>query len=269
MCELFAMSASTPQRVRYELDSFARQGGEASRNRDGWGIYFAEERDGHLFREAEPASDSELAAMVVRREIPCRHLVAHIRRATAGEPLLANTHPFGRVLHAHSCVFAHNGELTGIEKHPDVQTLLPERLGDTNSELAFLLLLARLKSCSFDDSTARFGVFTHFAAEMRELGSANFLFFDGAYLYVHADRRRFETPDGVTEPREPGLNIVSFGKNHEGHAWRTHGASIDAIDPPLILLASVPLAGDGWEPLRRGTTLLLKDGIIHSRHFND
>lgn len=31
------------------------------------------------------------------------------------------------------------------------------------------------------------------------LGSANFLFFDGERLFVHADRRRFETEEGVTD----------------------------------------------------------------------
>ena len=41
MCELFAMSASEPHTVRYELDLFAQEGGEKHRNRDGWGILFA------------------------------------------------------------------------------------------------------------------------------------------------------------------------------------------------------------------------------------
>jgi len=38
----------------------------------------------------------ELARMVVEREIPCRHLLAHVRRASRGHPELANTHPFTR-----------------------------------------------------------------------------------------------------------------------------------------------------------------------------
>ena len=38
MCELFAMSASVPHTVCYELDLFAAEGGEKHRNRDGWGI---------------------------------------------------------------------------------------------------------------------------------------------------------------------------------------------------------------------------------------
>ena len=113
MCELFAMSASTPHRVRYELDLFAQEGGEKHRNRDGWGILFAQDRDAYLFREPDPAASSALAKMVVDHDRPCRHLIAHVRRATAGKPELANPHPFDRVVDARRHAFAHNGELAG------------------------------------------------------------------------------------------------------------------------------------------------------------
>ena len=97
MCELFAMSASRPTVVEYTLDRFAAEGGERHRNRDGWGIMFAENRDAHVFREAEPAANSALTRMVIERDIACRHLIAHVRRASKGHPQLANTHPFSRV----------------------------------------------------------------------------------------------------------------------------------------------------------------------------
>ena len=101
--------------------------------------------------------------------------------------------------------------------------------------------------------------------EIRELGSANFLFYDGEHLFVHADRRRFETEDGLTEPREPGLNIRSFGENNRGDRWHTRGASIEEISAPLHLFASVQLDSEGWSPLPRGTAMLLKDGEIVSQ----
>tara|TARA_B100000953_G_scaffold137161_1_gene113577 strand:- start:657 stop:1457 length:801 start_codon:yes stop_codon:yes gene_type:complete len=265
MCELFAMSASVPQRVCYELDLFAAEGGERHRNRDGWGILFALDRDAYLFREPDPAATSELTKMVVRNERPCKQLMAHVRRATAGKPELANTHPFDRVVHGRRHAFAHNGGLPGLEDRDDTQALIAEKIGDTDSELAFLLLLDRLRRAEAVEPAARFDIFTRFAAEMRELGSANFLFFDGEHLFVHADRRRFETEDGLTEPREPGLSIRSFDERHHGHEWKTRGASIDAISGPLHLFASVPLDPEGWEPLARGTCMMLKDGAILSR----
>ncbi|MFV0513335.1 MAG: class II glutamine amidotransferase [Jhaorihella sp.] len=55
MCELVAMSASEPVRVRYDPDSFAREGGALRRNPDGSGIVFAEDRDARWFREAGAA----------------------------------------------------------------------------------------------------------------------------------------------------------------------------------------------------------------------
>ena len=268
MCELFAMSASVPHTVRYELDLFAAEGGEKHRNRDGWGILFAQERDAYLFREPDPAATSELSRMVVRNERPCKQLMAHVRRATAGQPELANTHPFDRVVNGRRHAFAHNGELPGIEDRDDARDFLEQRIGDTDSELAFLLLLHRLENVSDTDPAARLDVFGRFAAEMRELGSSNFLFFDGEHLFVHADRRRFETEDGLTEPREPGLNIRSFDDSHQGHRWETSGASIEAVNGPLHLFASVALDEDGWEPLARGTALVLKNGQIIERRVS-
>ena len=266
MCELFAMSASTPHRVRYELDLFAAEGGEVHRNRDGWGILFAQDRDAYLFREPAPASTSDLTKLVVRNERPCKNLMAHVRRATAGKPDLANTHPFDRVVKGKRNAFAHNGELPGLEERADARDLLGERIGDTDSELAFLLLLDRLRNAGAGDARSRFDLFARFCAEMRELGSANFLFFDGEYMFIHADRRRFETADGLSERREPGLNIRSFDERHQGHKWQATGASIPRISGPLHLFASVPLDDEGWEPLPRGTTMILKQGAILSRN---
>lgn len=265
MCELFAMSASKPHTVRYELDLFAREGGEKHRNRDGWGILFAQDRDAFLFREPDPAASSELAKMVVREDRPCRHLIAHVRRASAGKPALANTHPFDRVVRGSRMAFAHNGDLPGIEDRADARGLIGQRIGDTDSELAFLMLLHRLEAAQASSALDRHDVFARFAAELRELGSANFLFFDGEHLFVHADRRRFETEKGLTEPREPGLNIRSFEGGRVGQSWETSGASIDSIRGPLHLFASVPLDAEGWEPLARGSVLVLQDGAILAR----
>ena len=124
------------------------------------------------------------------------------------------------------------------------------------------MLLDRLQREGASDPAARLKVFAGFAAEMRELGSANFLFFDGDQLFVHADRRRFETEDGLTEPREPGLTMRKFDESHCGDRWESKGATINEISSPLHLFASVPLDPEGWEPLPRGTAMAVKDGRI-------
>lgn len=268
MCELFAMSASVPHTVCYELDLFAAEGGEKHRNRDGWGILFAQDRDAYLFREPNPAATSELSRMVVRQERPSKHLMAHVRRASSGKPALANTHPFDRVVEGKRHAFAHNGDLPGIEELEEARKWIPHRIGDTDSELAFLMLLDRLRAAGSIAAEARFDVFVRFASEMRELGSSNFLFFDGEHLFVHADRRRFETEHGLTDPREPGLNVRYFDDKNLGDSWNATGVKIDEISGPLYLFASVPLDSQGWEPLQRGTAIVLKDGKIVSQRVS-
>ena len=267
MCELFGMSSARPTVLRYELDLFAREGGERHRNRDGWGIAFAEDRDTHLFREAEPAAASALAHMVMSREIPSQTVIAHVRRASQGGKVIANTHPFTRVRHGRVHHFAHNGTLAGIETLEDSGRLLGQRVGDTDSELAFLLLLALLERANTVTVDARFKVFVAFCETMRQLGPANFLFFDGEILYVHADRRVFETPEGLTPAREPGLVMRHFAReSFAGEDWHARGAHIDSLHRNTILLASVPLNDAGWEPVPRGAALGLRNGRVIARN---
>jgi len=263
MCELFGMSSAMPTVLRCELDLFAREGGERHRNRDGWGIAFAEDRDTHLFREAAPAAESALARMVVEREIPSRTILAHVRRATRGHDVIANTHPFTRARHGRVHHFAHNGTLHGIEELEGAPALIEQRVGDTDSELAFLLLLDALDQADARTSEAAFPIFTAFCERMCVLGAANFLFFDGEALFVHADRRVFEKPGGLTPLIEPGLVMRHFSQEPSpGPDWRSRGAHIAKLHPETILVASVPLNEGGWMPLPRGATLALRDGRI-------
>lgn len=264
MCELFAMSASRPTVVEYTLDRFAREGGERHCNRPGWGIVFAEDRDAHIFREAAPAADSALARMIVECEIPCRHLIAHVRRASKGEPHLANTHPFTRVHGGRMHHFAHNGTLYGIDNlAPELRA---QCVGGTDSELAFLMLLDALQNIPHgpDATPQRFDIFRRFAARMAELGDANFLFFDGEAIFVHAHKRIFETETGLSRPMPPGLCIREFGEDAALGSWRGHGLRIDELPSRTVLLASVPLSHHGWQPLPEASVLALRDGHVVS-----
>lgn len=262
MCELFAMTAERPAIVEYLLDRFAAEGGERHRNRDGWGIVFTEDRDAHVYREAEPASDSALARMVLQREIPTRHLIAHVRRASRGHPSLANTHPFTRVLNGMPHHFAHNGTLVGIEDQ--APELGKERVGDTDSELAFLILLRDLNGIPHgpDATRDRFACFSEFAARMKKLGDANFLFFDGETLFAHAHKRIFETSTGLSAPMPPGLCIRDFSREPDVKGWHGPGAKIRDVPTHTILLASVALDRTGWRPLPEGCALALRNGVV-------
>lgn len=260
MCELFAMTSARPTVVEYTLDLFAAEGGETHRNRDGWGIVFAEDRDAHVYREAEPAAGSALARMVIERDIPTRHLMAHVRRASRGHPHIANTHPFTRVVNGRALHFAHNGTLHGVDDL--APELRHECVGDTDSELAFLILLDALWETEADDAEARFTAFAAFCGVMSGLGSANFLFFDGVTLFAHAHRRIHETPDGLTEAKPPGLHIRHFVREPVQGSWTSRGAHIADLHDETILLASVPLNKEGWDLLAEGTVLALRNGRV-------
>lgn len=263
MCELFAMTSARPTVVEYTLDLFAAEGGEKHRNRDGWGIVFSEDRDAHVYREAEPAADSALARMVIERDIPTRHLMAHVRRASKGSRQIANTHPFTRIVNGRAHHFAHNGTLHGIDE------LAPELrgacVGETDSEFAFLFLLKALGELDPDATNARFDRFAAFCEHLSKLGSANFLYFDGTTLFAHAHKRVHETETGLTPPQPPGLHIRHFANEPERDSWRSAGAHIADLHPETVLLASVPLNSHGWQPLAQGEVLALRNGAILHR----
>jgi glutamine amidotransferase len=261
MCELFAVSSDQPIRIHYELRAFARRGGGRFRNRDGWGIMFAQHRDAYLFKEPAAASESPLERLVAKHTPPARLVVAHVRLATAGGALLANTHPFrrthfGRVLH-----FAHNGSLPPLKTRFAASEAAANCVGATDSELAFLLLPERLGPLEPGATPEqRFAVFREYCTEMRAEGTANFLFTDGEQLFVHAHKRRYEENGAFSEPRAPALHMRTLvpGEDH----WATEGAEVVSAPGTAVLLASVPLDKQEWTGLDEGTTLLIEHGRV-------
>lgn len=265
MCELFAMSAQFPTTVRLSLDELARHGG-TSGPRDGWGVAFAQEGDALVIREPGAASDSACLAFLQHQEVRSPLVMAHIRRATQGTPLLRNTQPFTRELGGVVHVFAHNGMLRGIETDARFPTRRFLRVGDTDSEHAFCALLERIApawSGGLPSLDARLAAVCAFADELRELGPANFLYSDGDAIFAHGHRRKNEK--GEILP--PGLHVLC----------RSCGASCDGVpltgvsigpedDQHVALLASVPLSGEAWQPLAEGEVVVVRGGRLVLRH---
>jgi len=112
---------------------------------DGFGIgWYGERDDPGVYREVMPAwSDDNLLAL--SQTLKSRLFFAHVRAATAGGIARQNCHPFrhGRYL------FMHNGQVGGYAQlRRTLESWLPDnlyarRLGATDSELLFLLALAR------------------------------------------------------------------------------------------------------------------------------
>lgn len=153
MCRLYGFRATHPTRVQCELvasqNSLMRQSRRDERglgNPDGWGLGMV--RDGVLRceREVEPAHESE----EYRRDaasVEAQTVLAHVRRATVGQPRAVNTHPFRRG----GSLLAHNGHVPAFEEiRPRMLEQMTPALergirGTTDSEHVFHLLLTRLR----------------------------------------------------------------------------------------------------------------------------
>ena len=116
-------------------------------NGDGFGIgWYGDRAEPGVYREVMPAwSDDNLLAL--SQTLSSRLFFAHVRAATAGGIARQNCHPFrhGRWL------FMHNGQVGGYGAvRRTMESWLPdalyaERRGATDSELLFLLSLARIQ----------------------------------------------------------------------------------------------------------------------------
>jgi len=151
MCRLYGLRSTHRTRVGCELidaqNSLIRQSRKDRRglsNPHGWGLGFW--RDGAVSckRQVGPASQSE-QFRTYAGQLEASTLVAHVRRATVGEPKLANTHPFL----ADDSMLAHNGHIEafdGVRERilDEIGAAFREQIrGDTDSEHFFQLLRHR------------------------------------------------------------------------------------------------------------------------------
>ena len=263
MCELFGMSSSVAVAVKYSLHEFAKHGGLLHQNKSGWGIAYHEGKDAVLVKEPEPASDSLWVRFIEAHPISTTCAIAHVRYATAGSPSFANTHPFIRELGGQRHLFAHNGSLPQIWSKMSLNSGFFRPVGETDSEYAFCLLLERLlplwhQAKEPPPLEERLDIISQVARELRSLGQINFLYSDGETLFVHAHQRRWEENGGFSEPREPGLSIISL----DGTELATRGLHVKGADADVAItaVASVPLTAEGWLPLPEGAVLALCRG---------
>jgi predicted glutamine amidotransferase len=161
-------------------------------------------------------------------------------------------------------VFAHNGDLPGIWDNLALSLGSEHPVGETDSEQAFCALLVRLRELWSGDGLppldARFSLVRDFAAELRALGPANFLYADGDVLFAHGHRRK-TLPGGPVEA--PGLWLL------QRHCADTDTASspVNAVSVGwggqfVTMLASVPLTPDAWRPLQHGEIVVVRDGVV-------
>lgn len=263
MCELLAMSTSRPARLTFSLHTLASRGGESGSAHDGWGVAFYQGEDIALFREPLAAAGSALVNFLESHGPPTTLAISHIRHATRGTVQLSNTQPFVRELGARMHVFAHNGDLPGIYRSASF-SLGPYRpVGQSDSEHAFCALLDRLGALWREGAVppleARRSVLDAFAADLCALGPANFLYADGDALFAHGHRRlqrvsRLAEAPGLWWLQRECAPIDQADKHEAGVALE--GASHS------LLIASVPLTDDPWQPMTEGELVVARSGRI-------
>ena len=261
------MSSRMPTSVGFSLERLARRGGAEGPHRDGWGVGYYSGRDALLLREPGAASESQLVHHIEQHGPPSELVISHIRLATRGERALQNTQPFMRELGGHSHLFAHNGELDGLAGRPLVAVGRFRPIGDTDSEVAFCSLLNALMPL-WDAVEGvpprieqRFAVVAGFAARLRKLGIANFLYADGDALFAHSDHR---IPPG-SEEVVPGMYVLERGCEEEVPDMSGSGVTLKTVQQALTLVASAPLTDEAWQPLANGELLAIRGGHIVDR----
>lgn len=265
MCELFAMSSLEPATVSISLEEFAKRGGLTGPHKDGWGVAFYQGPDVRIVRESSPASSSSSMQFVKAQNIRSRLVISHIRQATKGNVELRNTQPFSRELGGRMHLFAHNGDLEGIDEELPSPSGPFRSIGNTDSEYAFTVLMNRMygiwSGASPPELDARLAVVTEFAAALRGLGPANFIYSDSEVLYIHGHKRS-QTEGG--EMRPPGLHMLC-----RVCPSRAPGEHIDGLEIGLsgkeqrvMLVASVPLTGEAWSPIGEAEILAIAEGLV-------
>jgi len=264
MCELFALSSLRTTRLTFSLETLAAHGAGTGRYRDGWGTAFYQGNDVALYREAAAAGDSALVRFLETQAPDTTLAISHIRHATLGAITLANTQPFARLLAGRMHVFAHNGHLPAIERSAIVASDRHRPVGTTDSEHAFCALLERMdalwgSSPALPALDKRLAVVTRFAADLRELGPANFLYTDGETLFAHG-HRRLHADTGKAAP--PGLFVHSCECVDPGEPVVANGVTVAPGFQKMTMLASVPLSNESWRPLAEGEVVAVSVGSV-------
>jgi glutamine amidotransferase len=261
MCELLAISSRFPVTVDLSLEAFSRHGGLSGPHKDGWGIAYYEAGDVRLIKDTIAASQSPWVRFVEERRLHSTLVISHIRRATIGGVELRNTQPFVRELGGRVHAFAHNGHTPGLTSQERFSLRHYRPVGDTDSEHAFCALLGRLQELWLSAGgapplTERATIVEAFAADLRSLGPANFLYTDSDALFVHSHRRRYD--DAI---RPPGLHMLARECGRGNETFATSGLTVEAENHSVVLFASVPLTDEPWFPLGEGTLVVVKDGL--------
>lgn len=199
---------------------------KAVTNGDGFGIgWYGEREEPGVYREVMPAwSDENLRALC--GTVQSRLFFAHVRAATGTSIARQNCHPFkhGRWM------FMHNGQIGGYAKvRRQLEARLPDTLyaarkGATDSELLFLLALARIEAGETPDQ-AMPTVLDDTLALMRQAGVTEPLRFaaalaDGEQVFAFRFSSDARPPTLYVRESENGSMVASEPLDGNQGQWQ-------------------------------------------------
>ena len=226
MCELFGYSCRQEGSAASSLQRFAEH---SDRNPHGWGLAYYTDSGAILKKEAVEARKSAgyyNAISLAKSKI----IVSHIRHASVGKINEVNCHPFIRALDDRDWVFAHNGHIEGVGRHP-------RNSGETDSESAFHILMDSVRDRRrMDNGVIYHGLVSGISDlyEDYEFGrqvGLNFVMSDGNVLYAFNHH-----------PEKP-MYYVNAGN--------------------ATMVSTQKLDGGAWEILPPDRLMLVKDGEVY------
>ena len=177
MCRIYAMSSNKPTNIIYSMKWFRKL---STYHSSGWGIGWINSGNETIVKSPVQAIiDNRFSDAV--KQAKAKIILAHLRRATEGNPKYENTHPFTAKIHGTPFIFEHNGTLKNKREIP---ILSKKPLGETDSERAFCYIASRLEEECETTSIKNTG---EFVRQLFTVLSEIFSYTRGAFNFVMCD----------------------------------------------------------------------------------
>lgn len=252
MCQLLGMNCNTPTDIVFSFEGFRKRGGLTDHHTDGFGIGFFEGRGLRLFLDDHPSAHSPVADLVRHYRIQSENVIAHIRKATQGQAMLENTHPFQRELWGEYWLFAHNGHLQDFQPASGQHY---QAVGDTDSERAFCFILESLRQQFSEkpDTHTLFQAILKLVKHIRQYGLFNMMLSNGDWLFTHTSTLLYYI-----------VRKAPFGQAHlVDDDISVDFSEVTTPNDQVAVIATLPLThNEVWQQLACNESALFQDGRI-------
>jgi predicted glutamine amidotransferase len=261
MCRLFGMHAGEQDVAAtfWLLDAPDSLAQQSRRNPDGAGIgVFGP--GGRLTVDKQPLAawqDPQFATAA--RELRGTTFVAHVRYASSGAHVVANTHPF----RLDDRLFAHNGVVLGLsELDAHLAALGAAGLvrGDTDSERVFALVTAETRRHD-GDVTAGLTAAVRWIADQLPVYALNLVLATATELWA----LRYPATHELYVLERPAGGTGTAVELH-ARSYRIRARSSELAASASVLIATERMDADpAWRPLHAGELLHVDAGLtVHS-----